>query len=171
MERNITELKNLYNTQNIIIAGDFNAVLSEEDTNSHHINKIQTTAFLKDYMERNNMQEAGEITNNKQHTWFRKNSNTQSSRIDYIFTNINTTCIKYEITRTIFDHSCISLKIGNPNKFLGTTMKDYILSTDQFLIEGTEIIQEILNKYNIENTMKLPTQEENTTNEKETEKK
>jgi exonuclease III len=33
------ELKHLYNTQHVIVAGDFNAVLSPEDSNDHHIRK------------------------------------------------------------------------------------------------------------------------------------
>jgi hypothetical protein len=36
----------MYNTQHVIVAGDFNAVLSPEDSNDHHIRKTRTTGKL-----------------------------------------------------------------------------------------------------------------------------
>jgi exonuclease III len=43
----IVELQNTFQTSNLLLAGDFNAVLSPEDSSSEHITKREQPHFLR----------------------------------------------------------------------------------------------------------------------------
>jgi exonuclease III len=62
------ELQNTFQTRNIL-AGDFNAVLSIEDSSSEHITKQQTTNLLAEIMADFHLVDMAARTNKKQHTW------------------------------------------------------------------------------------------------------
>ncbi len=97
------ELKHLYNTQHVIVAGDFNAVLSPEDSKDHHIRKTRTTGKLHTLLEQHNLTDLASAANKYSHTWYRRNSD-QSSRIDMIFSSIPMNNLRFETTFTTFDH-------------------------------------------------------------------
>jgi exonuclease III len=103
----IVELQNTFQTSNLLIAGDFNAVLSPEDSSSEHITKKRTTAFLEELIIEQHLTDLAVQTNKRQHTWFRRNNNQISSRLDLILTNLPITQPKYHISMTIFDHAWV----------------------------------------------------------------
>ncbi len=51
----IAELKLLYNTQHVIAAGDYNAVLEPEDSSSQEIRKRTTSAALHSMIDRHHL--------------------------------------------------------------------------------------------------------------------
>jgi exonuclease III len=75
----IVELQNTFQTSNLLIAGDLNAVLSPEDSSSEHITKKRTTAFLEEFIEEQHLTDIAAHANKKHHTWFRRNNNQISS--------------------------------------------------------------------------------------------
>jgi hypothetical protein len=52
------------------MAGDFNAVLSPEDSSSEHVTKKRTTDLLKELIAEHHLVDMAACTNRKQHTWF-----------------------------------------------------------------------------------------------------
>lgn len=144
LKADISELKFLHNTSFVIVGGDFNCVLSVADTSSNRVLKHQASAALHDLIAEHDLLDLANSNNSKKHTWFRRGDTESSSRIDYIFTNIRAENTKFSTHLTIFDHTCLSVKIAPSPFSKNSTMKDYILSSDQFLIQSSEIIQQIL---------------------------
>jgi exonuclease III len=101
------ELQNTFQTRSIILAGDFNAVLTPEDSSSEHVTKQRTTGLLRQMLEDYHLTDIATATNNKQHTWFRRNNNKISSRLDLILTNLPLTRPRYTTSITIFDHAWV----------------------------------------------------------------
>ncbi|OBQ36005.1 MAG: hypothetical protein AN484_25945, partial [Aphanizomenon flos-aquae WA102] len=144
MSTMIQELQHLYQTRHVILAGDFNAVLVNEDANSHHNRKPQTTRKLLTLMEDYLLQDAGTVAQRTGHTWFRKNNQGQSSRIDMIMTNIQMQNLNYDTKLTIFDHAFLTASFGQLRAKTKPAMKDYILSTDEYIIKAQDITTRIL---------------------------
>ncbi len=63
----VRELKHLYNTQHMIVAGDFNAVLSPEDSNDHHIRKTRTVGKLHLLLEQHDLTDLAIAANKHSH--------------------------------------------------------------------------------------------------------
>jgi hypothetical protein len=82
------ELKLLYNTQHVVVAGDFNVVLEPEDSSSREICKRATSVALHQIIERHNLTDLARKSINLEHTWYKKGIISQSSRIDLILTSI-----------------------------------------------------------------------------------
>jgi hypothetical protein len=137
----LAELQNTFQTRNLLMAGDFNAVLSPADSSSEHITKKRTTAFLEEFMEEQQLTDLAAKVNKKQHTWFRRNNNQISSRLDLILTNLPITQPKYSISMTIFDHAWVQASFGQKREATVTTMKDYILGSEEFLITFYELLE------------------------------
>jgi exonuclease III len=108
----IAELQNMFQTRNLLLAGDFNAVLSPEDSSSEHVTKKQTTSFLEEFMDEQHLIDIAAHVNKRQHTWFRRNNNQISSQLDLILTNLPITQPKYSISSTFFDHAWIQASFG-----------------------------------------------------------
>jgi len=144
LNEKIEEISMLYDTYEILIAGDFNAVLAPEDANSEHIQKWRTSDYLRVLMEKYNLIDVGTETRITSHTWIRKNLN-HSSRIDMIWTNINFCKIEYTVTRTIFDHACLEAKIiENRSKHKAPIRtSDYVMASEEYLIKLQEKIQDL----------------------------
>jgi exonuclease III len=136
----IIELQNTFQTSNLLLAGDFNAVLSPEDSSSEHITKKRTTSFLEEFMEEQHLIDIAAHVNKKQHTWFRRNNNQVSSRLDLILTNLPITQPKYYTSTTIFDHAWIQASFGQKREATTSTMKDYVLGSEEFLISFYDLL-------------------------------
>jgi exonuclease III len=93
----IEELKFLYNTNNVIMAGDFNVIRSNADSHNNINHKPRTTEQLEIMIEQHNLTDIARASGTAQHTWFRRGPLNQSSRLDYILTNIQTNFIKCEL--------------------------------------------------------------------------
>jgi hypothetical protein len=141
VRESIAELQNTFQTSNLLIAGDFNAVLSPEDSSSEHITKKRTTAFLEEFIEEQHLTDVAAQANKKQHTWFRRNNNQISSRLDLILTNLPITQPKYSISMTVFDHAWVQASFGQKREATTSTMKDYILGSEEFLISFYELLE------------------------------
>jgi hypothetical protein len=137
----IVELQNTFQTSNLLLAGDFNAVLAPEDSSSEHVTKKRTTAFLEELIEEHRLTDIAAHVNKRQHTWFRRNNNQISSRLDLILTNLPITQPKYSISTTIFDHAWIQASFGQKREVTTSTMKDYILGSDEFLIGFYDLLE------------------------------
>jgi hypothetical protein len=137
----IVELQNTFQTSNLLIAGDFNAVLSPEDSSSEHITKKRTTALLEELIAEHHLIDLAAHLNRRQHTWFRRNNNQISSRLDLILTNLPLIQPKYHISMTIFDHAWVQASFGQRRAETTPTMKDYILGSEEFLIKFYELLE------------------------------
>ncbi len=126
------------------MAGDFNAVLSPENSSSEHITKKRTTELLKEIVAENYLIDMASYTNKKQHTWYRRNNNKISSRLDLILTNLPVIRPKYSITVTIFDHAWVQASFGQTKQGAAPSMKDFVLGSDEFLIGFYEILEQRL---------------------------
>jgi hypothetical protein len=137
----IGELQNTFQTRSLIMAGDFNAVLTPEDSSSEHVTKRRTTGILKKILEDYHLTDIATVANNKQHTWFRRNNNRVSSRLDLILTNLPVTRPKYVTSITIFDHAWVQASFGQKREQSTPSMKDYVLGSDEFLVNFYELLE------------------------------
>ncbi len=137
----IIELQNTFQTRNLLLAGDFNAVLSPEDSSSEHVTKKRTTSFLEELMEEQHLIDIAAHVNKRQHTWFRRNNNQISSRLDLILTKLPITQPKYATSTTIFDHAWVQASFGQKREATTATMKDYVLGSDEFLISFYDLLK------------------------------
>ncbi len=136
----IADLQNTFQTRSLIIAGDFNAVLSPEDSSSKHVTKRRTTELLKQLVVEHHLINMAAYTNKKQHTWFRRNNNRISSWLDLILTSLPVTQPKYTTSITIFDHAWVQASFGQKREVTISSMKDYVLGSDEFLINFYELL-------------------------------
>ncbi len=138
------ELKLLFNTQHLMIAGDFNAILENEDSSSGMIRKRAANAALHALIDRHNLIDMAIKGNKREHTWFQRGINALSSRLDMILTNIPTSSVTIQNAHTIFDHvhlTCIMSQVKS-NKI--PPMKDYIIGSDEYLIRAIDDIQTLI---------------------------
>jgi exonuclease III len=141
------ELSQIYQTQRILLAGDFNVALKEADTNRDINHKPLTSELMKEIIEEHQLVDIGLKANNTQHTWFRKDSSGQSSRLDYIFSSIPTCLAKIMSTFTIFDHTYLEATL-NPSRIVKQmTMKDFILGSDEYLIQSQELLASLVSPF------------------------
>ena len=153
MYDNIRSLQHTYNTMKVIIAGDFNVVWREKDSNSFHTRKPQTTRIFQQLMEDYDLTDLGLLKGAK-HTWYRKGRDYQSSRIDYVLTNLQLdgpTSMKPQVTTrfTIFDHVYLQATFGLEVTKRKPAMKDYILGSEEYIIIAENIIRRIIQQQGI----------------------
>ena len=143
----LQELKHLYQTQQILLAGDFNVAPRPQDSNSpQHISKPSTVRTLLTLMEDHNLIDLAIAANKPWHTWFRHSNQGQSSRIDLLLTNIATSNLKYRTTLLFLDHAFVEASFGLTREHSQPAMKDYILSSDEFLISAQDIMDNLLER-------------------------
>jgi hypothetical protein len=140
----LAELQNTFQTRKIIMAGDFNAVLSPEDSSSEHVTKKRTTELLLEIIAENHLIDMASLTNKKQHTWYRRNNNKISSRLDLILTNLPIVRPRYSISITRFDHAWVQASFGQTKQTAAPSMKDFVLGTEEFLIGFYELLEQRL---------------------------
>jgi hypothetical protein len=150
VSRMATELQGVYNTQHLIIAGDFNTVLELEDTSAGRIQKKHTSASLHALIDRHRLIDLGQKGHNTKHTWHRSGIRPQSSRLDMIFTNVPISTVKIHSTTTIFDHNYLQADLSQIRSDHIPAMKDYVLGSEEYLITAIDIMQEIVNDYGTE---------------------
>jgi len=81
----VSELQNLFPVKNIILAGDFNCVLSEKDSHLNKIRKPRTNEILRRIIEELQLTDVAEATNRKKHTYYRNRDQDQKNRQDNIY--------------------------------------------------------------------------------------
>ncbi len=86
----------------------------------------------------------GQKVKNTQHTWFRKDSSGQSSRLDYIFSSVPIRQAKMMSTFSIFDHVYLEAVLNPSRQVKQMTMKDFILGSDEFLIQSHELLVSLI---------------------------
>jgi hypothetical protein len=143
----LRELTQVYETQRILIAGDFNAGIEEEDTNIGPNKKPLTTDLLQTLLQDYHLVDIGAKLNNKSHTWFRRDSSGQSSRIDYLLSSIPMGAALYKTTFSVFDHTYPEATLNVAKQSKQKTMKDFILGTDEYIIHSQDYLTELLAPY------------------------
>jgi hypothetical protein len=143
----LRELTQVYETQRILVVGDFNVGMEEEDTNSGINKKPLTTALLQTLIQDHHLTDIGAQLNNKSHTWFRRDSSGQSSRIDYLLSSIPMGSAHYRTTFSIFEHTYLEATLNVVKQFKPKTMKDFILGTDEYIIRSQDYLIEALAPY------------------------
>jgi exonuclease III len=113
----LRELSHIYQTQRVLLAGDFNVAQEEADSNRGTTHKPLTSALLKDIIAENQLVDIGQKMKNTQHTWFRKDSSGQSSRLDYIFSSVPIRQAKLTATFSVFDHTYLEASL-NPSRIV-----------------------------------------------------
>jgi hypothetical protein len=143
----LRELTHVYETQRILVAGDFNVGMEEEDTNSGTNKKPLTTALLQTIIQDYHLVDIGAQLNNRSHTWFRRDASGQSSRIDYLLSSIPMGSATFKTTFSIFDHTYLEATLNIVKQFKQMTMKDFILGTDEYIIRSQDYLLEALAPY------------------------
>ncbi len=143
----LRELTQVYETQRILVAGDFNAGMEEEDTNSGTNKKPLTTELLQTLLQDYHLVDIGAKLNNKSHTWLRRDSSGQSSRIDYLLSSIPMGAAFYKTTFSVFDHTYLEATLNVTKQSKQKTMKDFILGTDEYIIRSQDYLTELLVPY------------------------
>jgi hypothetical protein len=146
----VQELSHIYKTRTVLMAGDFNATLSQTDSNNQNINKPNTVQALHALIEDHQLVDLGAHVGRLTHTWHRKDSSGQSSRIDLILTNIPMQRTGYNLTQTIFDHAFVHGKINMDRRHHTPAMKDFILGSEEFLIRSYEHIEDFFKSRGLE---------------------
>ncbi len=141
VKQSIEELSNTFGTNNLMLAGDFNAVLNPTDSSSEHHTKKNTSNLLNKMIEDFHLVDLASRAQNNQHTWIRRNNNTVSSRLDLILTNLPISNLKYSVKPTIFDHAWVQAAFGQKKEHVNPTMKDYILGSEEFLIRYYDLLE------------------------------
>jgi hypothetical protein len=141
VRQSLEELCNTFGTNNMILAGDFNAVLLPTDSSSKHHTKKNTSNLLNKMIEDLHLIDLASRARNTQHTWFRRNNNTISSRLDLVLTNLPISNLKYSVKSTIFDHAWVQATFGQKKEHTNPTMRDYILGSEEFLIRYYDLLE------------------------------
>jgi len=138
----IEELKNLFSVTDMILAGDFNCVLKEADSNTNRITKPRTNGLILTLIEQFQLFDISELKQKDHiHTYYRNKNQQISSRIDFILTNITAERMYFDTQPTIFDHNYILASISPAVlSRKSTTMKEYILASEEFLNDFNEQI-------------------------------
>ncbi len=154
----IQDLKQLYNTDFVILAGDFNVTLHAEQCHSGRLNKPRTAQELQDLVLEHNLRDVGQTQGITDPTYRRHGDIGVYSRIDYIFTNLNHS--SYTLGWGAMDHAYMSAELEMPTiqqKSL-PKVRDWIIGTDRFLRMGRETIVRTLLDHDQYRTQ-LPDQE------------
>jgi hypothetical protein len=138
----IQELSHVYHTRTVLLAGDFNATLSQADANNRIINKPNTVQALHTLIEDHQLVDLKANVGCLTHTWHRRDSSGQSSRIDLILTNIPMQRRQYKLTQTIFDHAFVHGTINLDRRQTTHAMKYFVLGSEEFLIRSQERIED-----------------------------
>jgi hypothetical protein len=138
----VQELSHVFGTRTVLLAGDFNATLTSADANNQNINKPHTVQALNALIEDHHLIDLGANVGCLTHTWHRRDSSGQSSRIDLILTNIPIKLRKYKLTQTIFDHAFVHGTINLDKRHVTHAIKDFVLGSEEFLIRSQERIEE-----------------------------
>ncbi len=138
----IQELSHVYHTRTVLLAADFNATLSQADSNNQTINKPNTVQALHTLIEDHQLVDLGANVGCLTHTWHRRDSSGQSSRIDLILTNIPMQRRRYKLTQTIFDHAFVHGTINLDRRQITSAMKDFVSGSEEFIIRSYERIEE-----------------------------
>ena len=140
----LTQLTQIFHTNRILLAGDFNAGRFNTDFSSKTITKIRTSECLNALITDHALIDLAERTGKLQHTWHRRGPAAQTSRIDLVLTNIPNENVQYSTSHTIFDHVLLQARIGISPVCQHRNMKDFILGSDEFIITATDHIQQKL---------------------------
>jgi len=153
----VRELQSLFPVQNIMIAGDFNCVLSEKDSHMNIIRKPRTNQKIKQMIDELQLTDIAEITNRKKHTYYRNGDLKTSSRLDFVLSNITHDKIFYDSQPTIFDHHFVEAIISNEKTEKSEIrMKEYILKDPEFLDNFSAEISNLLSEYEDDNFSASP---------------
>jgi hypothetical protein len=136
----ITELKQLYGTDTIILTGDFNVTLHASQCHSGRINKPRTSQELQDLMTEHRLLDTGHTHGNVDPTYRRHGDAQVYSRIDFTVSNMVTK--QYTLGWGPMDHAYVSVQAELPStRHVGLpSIKDWIIGSSAFLQQGRRVI-------------------------------
>ena len=144
----LTELKHVYHTQTVLVAGDFNATLLPQDANMRtNTKKPRTARKIKSIIERHNLTDLALAANRPWHTWFRPSNQGQSSRIDLILASSTHDNLQVHTTLLTFDHVFLEATFNVVRTTGKRAMKDFILGSEEYLIQAQEIYEEHMEQF------------------------
>jgi hypothetical protein len=133
----VKETMQLYGTQIVILAGDWNLHLDREDV------KPRTCKLVREYIEEIGLIDIGE--RDKLFTWTRPGRRKAKSRIDYVMVSDNVYSSKLSQTWLGLDHANLRVDLEiNRDKSFKVRLKDWVLTTDRFKERGRRVITETL---------------------------
>ena len=150
LNEDIILLKQLYEIQSVLVAGDFNLALHETDSSSGKLLKPRATESLHELIDAHQLFDTAQRQHPVEHTWHRRGMASQSSRLDYVLTSTSLENVNYSMKFTInaFDHATLKVRIGKP-EMKKPAMKDYILGKEEFIIEMSEEIKTFREKFTL----------------------
>ncbi len=136
----VTELKQLYGTDTIILTGDFNVTLHASQCHSGRINKPRTSQELQDLMTEHRLLDTGHTHGNVDPTYRRHGDAQVYSRIDFTLSNMTTK--QYTLGWGPMDHAYVSVQAELPStRHVGLpSIKDWIIGSSTFLKQGRGVI-------------------------------
>jgi len=164
LSTHITELKQLYGTNCVILTGDFNVTLFADQCHSGRINKPRTSQELHDLLEEHGLNDAGGTHNMVTPTYRRHGDAGVYSRIDYLFSSLATA--QFHTGWGPLDHAYLTAQIGLPMQHFRQLpkIKDWIIGSEQFLRLGREQIINTLIDHDISHTVISPQEKLNMIN-------
>jgi len=160
----ITELKQLYGTNHVVLTGDFNVTLFADQCHSGRINKPRTSQALHDMLEEHALIDSGRTHNNTDSTYRRHGDANVHSRIDFLFSTLATK--QFHTGWGPLDHAYLTAQVGLPiqqHKQL-PRIKDWIIGSEQFLRLGREQIINTLLDHDTLHTHISPMEKQNMIN-------
>ena len=154
----LQELMQIYDTQKIVLAGDFNVVLYANQCHSGYINKPRTSQMLHDLTAEFNLYDTGGGGDCLNMTYRRHGDSRVYSRIDYIFCTLPFN--ECDVSWGPMDHALLTASTLLPflerNKL--PRIRDHILGTEKFIRQGREVIIKTMLDHDLHNTY-IPEQE------------
>ena len=148
LKDSIEELMHVYNTRAVIMAGDFNITTDPRDSNARaHSTKPQAARQLLTMIEDLQLTDLALAARKPWHTWYRSSAAGQSSRIDRVLTNLDTTTVQVRPLFTIFDHVYLEASFQLERTQRKAAMQDHILGSDEFLMSAYDIMEQHMATY------------------------
>ena len=137
----LEELMQRWGTQNIILGGDFNLKLDQNET------KPRAVKLVRDFINEYAILDAG-LQAGCQPTWRRPNAHRRKSRLDYILYTENLIVENFKLTWFRKDHAqltcALSVGGGGRNPLIKPILKDWVLTRQEFLEKAPDVILDVL---------------------------
>jgi hypothetical protein len=132
----IKEIAQVFGTQQIIAAGDWNLHLDTE------IRKPRACRIVRQNIEELGLIDLGE--DRKEFTWTRRGRNRAKSRLDYIMVTDCFDNAKLNVSWSGLDHASLTADLSRGEAKQKHVLKDWVLNTSEFKEKARKIISDTL---------------------------
>ena len=133
----------LHNTNQIILAGDFNCWLNKKDSSNLVMQKPECRKTLRAIIDFFNLSDMAELTGEYGHTYIRQGDAQITSRLDRVYVSKQVSAPRLSIEYTpkhVSDHATIVATFNGNLHFTAIPVRDYILRDKVFLSELYKMI-------------------------------